>query len=62
MEDDAVPDTVFHGLFEAHVEEHRPVKRLCASLHRANQREGQKCCVILLLSTSMFNLLGVMAK
>lgn len=40
MEDNAVPDAVFHGLFEAHVEEHCTVKRLCASLHREKK---QKC-------------------
>lgn len=41
MEDDAVPDTVFHGLFEAHIEEHRTVKRLCASLHKGKQKRSQ---------------------
>ena len=40
MEDYTVPHAVFHGLFEAHVEEHRTVKRLCAGLHRD---KTQKC-------------------
>lgn len=32
MEDHAVPGVVLHGLFEAHVKEHRAIERLCASL------------------------------
>lgn len=39
MEDHAVPGVVLHGLFEAHVKEHRAIERLCASLHGTEKSE-----------------------
>lgn len=46
VEDQAVPVQVFHGLLEAHVEQHRSIERLGAALEtegRAAQLRGSLC-------------------